>query len=73
MPIIVNIVSYKTSSDVCVVLVTSMNFGGIGNDSSSFGTYSWTLDFHVMMIKMKSPAMDKKSFQDSASSRVESF
>ena len=34
--------SNNTSSDVCVVLVTSMYFSGIGNDSS-FGMYSWTL------------------------------
>ena len=39
---IINIFSNNTSSDVCVVLVTSMRFSGIGNDSS-LGMLSLTL------------------------------
>ena len=59
-----------TSSDVCVVLVTSMYFNGIGNDSS-FGMFSLTMG-STWWRRMKSPVMDQKSFLASASSRVES-
>ena len=42
VPIIVEIFSSITSSDVLVALVTSIYFSGIGNDAS-LGTYSLTL------------------------------
>ena len=63
-------VSNNTSSDVCVVLVTSMYFIGIGHDSSLV-MYSLTLG-STWWRQMKSPVLDQKSFLASASSRVES-
>ena len=62
--------SNNTSSEACAVLVTSMYFNGIGNDSS-FGMYSLTLD-STWWRYMKSPVISQKSFLASASSRVES-
>ena len=44
-----SVFSNNISSDVYVVLVTSMYFIGTGNDSS-FGTYSFDSGFHVMTI-----------------------
>ena len=63
--------SNQTSSNVCVVLVTSMYFSGIGNDSS-FGMYSFTRG-STWWRWMKSPVIDQNSCLASASSRVESF
>ena len=53
------IFSNNTSSDVCVVLVTSMYFSGTGNDSS-FGMYSLALG-STWWRYMKSPVMVQKS------------
>ena len=59
-----------TSSDVCVVLATSMYFNGKGNDSS-LGTYSLTLG-STWWRQKNSPVIVQKSFLASSSSRVES-
>ena len=62
--------SNNPSNDVCVFLVTSNYFSGIGNDSS-LGMYSLTLGCTWWRL-MKFLVVDQKSFLASASSCVES-
>ena len=65
-----SVFSNITSSDVHDVLVTSMYFNGIGNDSF-FGTYSLTLGT-TWWQSMNSSVIAQKSSLASSSSRVES-
>ena len=66
---IINLFSNSTSSDVCVVLVTSMCF--IGTENDSYRHVQFDSGFHVM-VEMKSPVQDQQSILAPSSSRVES-
>ena len=70
VPVLFNVFLQQTSSDVNVVLVTSMYFIGIGNDSS-FGTHSFALG-STWWRWMNSHVKVQKSLLASSSSRVDS-